>query len=96
LLFQDALVFDEMQDRIIRLEERLAYPTCFLRYRPRIGELDERTVDRMRFASDAELPRWQSVRWTKSFSRADIKKVIVNCARTIARVSAAQMVPTAS
>jgi len=77
----------KVQDRIIRLEERLRLSSVLQEpLRSRIGELSDSQLIGLRFASDAELPSLFQRALTENLSRADIKKSVTNWRADSARV----------
>lgn len=69
----------KVQDRVIRLEERLRLGSVLQEpLRSRIGEITETQLLGLRFASDAELPALVKRCLDEKLSRRDIKKAIVN------------------
>jgi uncharacterized protein DUF6526 len=68
----------KVQDRVIRLEERLRLSTLLPGpLRARIGELTESQLVALRFASDAEVPGLVEKTLAGNLKNADIKKMIV-------------------
>jgi len=79
MAFKGRLNSLKVQDRLIRLEERLRLSGILAEpLRSRIPELTERQLISLRFASDAELPALVATILSKQLSPADIKKAIVN------------------
>jgi Family of unknown function (DUF6526) len=76
-----------LQDRIIRLEERLRLSTVLQEpLRSRISELTDSQLVALRFASDAELPVLVQRALDEKLSRREIKKAIVDWRPDYARV----------
>ncbi len=69
----------KVQDRIIRLEERLRLTQLLSEpLRARIPELTEDQLIGLRFASDAEIPKLVERALIEKLKRKDIKKAIQN------------------
>ncbi len=76
-VFKIRLYSLKMQDRVIRLEERLRLTQLLAEpLRSRIPELTEDQLCGLRFASDAEIPKLVERSLSEKLSRADIKKAI--------------------
>jgi len=77
LVFKVRLYALKVQDRVIRLEERLRLTQLLSEpLRSRIPELTEDQLCGLRFASDAEIPKLTERALNEKLKRADIKKAI--------------------
>ena len=78
-VFKIRLYALRVQDRVIRLEERIRLASVLSEpLRSRIGGLTGAQLVALRFASDTELPSLVERALQEKLSRADIKKAVVN------------------
>jgi hypothetical protein len=86
-VFKIRLYALKVQDRVIRLEERLRLLSVLQEpLRSRVGELTDTQLIGLRFASDRELPALVQRALAEQLSRTDIKKSVTDWRADAARV----------
>ncbi len=79
LMFKVRIYALKVQDRVIRLEERLRLQDVLpAELQPRIGELTEDQLIGLRFASNSELPRLVEKALLDNWDRKQIKAAVEN------------------
>ena len=79
LVFKTRLYAVKVQDRVIRLEERLRLAQVLpAAMQPRIGDLSVDQLIGLRFASDAELPGLVEKTLAGNWKRKQIKEAVTN------------------
>jgi hypothetical protein len=77
VVFKSRLYAIKVQDRVIRLEERMRLASLVGEsLRPRIGEFTESQLVGLRFASDAELPALAARALSEKMSCTEIKRAV--------------------
>jgi hypothetical protein len=86
-VFKIRLYALRVQDRLIRLEERLRMMSLLSEpLRSRIGELTDGQYVGLRFASDSELPALVQRALDEKLSRKDIKKAVTKWRADYSRI----------